>query len=131
MVEVLGRKTINTTLLASKWQIALQRGDNHKSESAAMPLESARLPRHSNAAMHSGVLAMVVLSKILDWSCSISTVVFVVMAAFRLYQSLTGNYGAEEAIDDPLGHAIVYLMIGAVFWILRISVNYLLEDDTN
>ena len=131
MVEDVGQKIISPTLLPSRWQITLQRWDNHKSEFVCRTLESTGPPRHPPAAMHPGVLAMVFIAKIATWIFLISTVGFMVMAALRIYQSFTGNYGREEANDDPLGSAIVYLMISAVLWILRISVKYFLEEDSN
>jgi chromate transport protein ChrA len=72
---------------------------------------------------------MVILGRILAWLGFIATPIFLLMAGFRFYQWFTGDYTYTEAFDDPVGAAILYLMMAAVTWLLSLLVGHLVEED--
>jgi hypothetical protein len=76
-----------------------------------------------------GVLAMVILGRMLTWFGFIVATGLLVMAGLRFYQGFTGNYAYTEAFGDPVGAAILYLMMAAVTWLLGMLAGHLVEED--
>ena len=72
---------------------------------------------------------MVILGKMLVWLGLFVAMCFAVMAGYRLYQGITGNYGRGEALGDPLGAAIVYMMGAAVAWLISMLAKHISEDE--
>ena len=73
---------------------------------------------------------MVILGRVLAWLGFIVAAGLLVMAGFRFYQGITGHYARAEALGDPLGSAIVYMMWAAVTWLVGMMAGHFLGDDT-
>ena len=56
---------------------------------------------------------MAIFYKTLACLCFIAAIALLVMGGIRLYQGFTGHYAYNEAFDDPIGPAIVYVMTAA------------------
>lgn len=76
-----------------------------------------------------GVLAMVILGKMLTWLGFIAATGLLLMSGFRFYQGFTGQYAYTEAFGDPVGAAILYLMAAAVTWLMGLLAGHLIEED--
>lgn len=72
---------------------------------------------------------MVILGRMLAWLGFIVATVLLLLAAFSFYQWFSGNYAHTEAFGDPVGAAILYLMMAAVTWLLSLLVGHLVEED--
>ena len=73
---------------------------------------------------------MVILGKGLAWLGFITAAGLLAMAGFRLHQGITGQYAPNEALGDPFGSAIVYMMWAAVAWLVGMMAGHFLGDDT-
>jgi hypothetical protein len=76
-----------------------------------------------------GVLAMVILGRMLAWLGYIAATALLMMAGIYLFQGITGQYERDDAYGDPFGLAIVCMMLAAVALLLGILARHVLDND--